>query len=765
MNEGSESIFKLIASLIIIAIILMGSHYIIPYLPIASVIGGVSVLPATDSGLVLQDTSQANWKRVTNGYLVIPVTVNQLDKMWAIKIDQDTLNSLGGIQNLQNAKILNSIEIDIEPLTPKVYWGVDKIIGYVVCNSAKGQYAIDAKADWQGKVTFTTKDIVTAPLTINYYRITSPAYATLETPFRVTVKIDGQSVSSQTLNKNIKSYDYFPVDNSQVFEIDVGTGKIKIERLGVLTSNQYLPSDIAQYVFLPYSYSGKEVTDKLGNSYLVYKDIQAHLKEYEQYWFGSDLDSSDDWQTATDLNGTQFTKPGWKIQHLTYDYLGSHLDQWGASPLQPSLMQDQQGAFGRDNHWFFGIIGPEVNSYYRIRDGYSFLKWLDVNYGMMRLNVRDKLQATFGNLLNWYIDNPNSDSPKFVAELSPTMYTNYIAIKIPLTVANVVVYQEPLKITNFQIVSPSDNFDFGKVKAGEETRLDVTVKNTGNQRGTAIVRVSSDKLFVSPSSNSITLDPGQTGTVSFMLRTGSVTTEATYKTIKIELYSEGGATALQTIWGSATLEPRTSLIYISSATLDPPEIPPNSFSKLKVSVLSQGGGGTSSCTVKLAISSGPFSVTPLVSSLTLNPGEEKSIEGIVSTTATEGNGILSVTLYDSNGKQIDQTSVQLKIQYNYKPLDFTIYYVILIICGAVLIIAGLWYRIDVMAIAGVGLFVLGSLGIAFGNYLINTLTNAYTTLNALFGTGATSGIMIVLFGVILALIILLVIAMRQRGEG
>lgn len=731
-------------------------------------IEGTSLIPMSDAGIKYVATGTPGWYAVTNAKFVVKVAVNQLDKMWITSVNQSYIDSieaslLSGTP-YTDIKLNKPIEIVISPLTPTVSWQMRRINDYQICPGATGKYIGSISYDWAGVPIHTEVAKTTTPLFINYIRTTGAGGLTsaiLSLPFNVAVKVSGvqEGQSSPTFSQTIdKTYDprYGPTNS---FVIPVESTGITVNYLGVLGSPMQLPSNMEHFIFLPGYVTGDQVNDAYGNPYLIYggtSSIEPLMDDYGAYWFGGSGGAVVTTGTnRVSVAGLPYeplgTNAGWRRQKILSHIvnpavgllvmnpfgLGNTGIVYSYYPQQPTFQNIGKSGTAINNTWYQTVFGVGTMNYidntYDVRPGSGFWEWLKNKSGGT-LYKTDTPKYFGGNLLEWHIENSDQYSPNFVANISPTMYTNEITLEIPTTLGNLLVYQTPETITKFEITSPTDLSDLGTIQPGQSYSLTVTVKNTGNAKGTALVYATSlhSAVTVYPVSNQITLEPGTSGTVGFTISSNGVNVEYIGNIVKLVLSVSGSPTILQTLTLKGKLLVPASQVYIVSITLDPPEVPPKGTgsSTAKIKVYSSGGAGTTICTLQVQVT-GPFTVSPSGGQFSISPGTEVPWQTVVSATDISGTGWLTANLL-TNNQVVSTMSIQIQVKGS-PPKDYTMFFFWLLIIGIGLAVVGfyLWMYVGLafLLFTGLGLFCLSIGGFLFGNAVINAIIQFSDSIN------------------------------------
>jgi hypothetical protein len=621
--------------------------------PPASVIS-VSSVNIDAQGAQIGDYVNNDYRKLTNGYWVISLTVNSYQSIYSIKFGPQ--NVTGATLNGQKVIANRVVQFNIDPLTPYLLTDLVKKTNVPYTPSASGfqitTFPVFIDAPQQGQ-----NPIQVDPSLVNYFVPKQLSFATVHIPFKIDVLVAGGQAGSVTTDKQgtgTQTFSISPSGNADAYQIQTAYGTAVLNFLGYLSSPITLPYGLDRLTFLPYG-TTKSLTDSTGQKYLVILDAENRIiyapgkSDCYGYYFFRGTTS---WTSvANNLAGFPVgltSAPGWGYTEARSISGVAWYSLW---PLKANLTGvDPVGGYyyTLQPGWFGDYIKQVTNP----RKG--LLDWL-VDVDPNKVIDNWPMMQNVAYFQSWQVKNPDANNPQFYAQLPENIFTPVITIRIPFEMADTLVYSP--KITTFRI--DSVDLSASSLRAGEEGTLKVKITNTGNVRGTANIKVVPDaNLNAFPLANQLTLDPNQQGEVTFLIRTGSISSDVA-STGKVEVYNMDGVLTDSRSF-SILLKPLLSRMYISAIQLEPNRLGPGESAKLTVKVTNQGGGGSARATVKIVTDN--FLVAGVKEkSADISPGVEHPFEFSLTAGTVAGVSNLKVELYDQDGRLLESQSISVVI--------------------------------------------------------------------------------------------------------
>ena len=648
------------------------------FLKPASIIS-VSQIAMDATGAQIGDYVNSDYRKLTNGYWAITLSINSYQSVYAIKFGPQ--NTTGYTLNGQKVTTNRVVQFNIDPTDPYLLMDLVKYQNIQYTPSASG-FKITTPMIVAGDPMNGQTIVTTTPSLVTYVTPKKLALATVHVPFKIDVLVAGGQVGSTTQDKTasgVQTFTISPTGNLDAYPIQTAYGMAVVQFHGYLSSPVQLPYGLDHLVFLPYN-TINSIQDNAGNKYLVVLDAEDRiLTGYRQYFYGGITSST---SAYNNLAGVPINtnSPGWGYSEFKTI---SGLTWYSFWPLQANLTGKEPGGYYYTLNP--GWLGDYIKQVTNPRSG--LLDWLvDQNPN----NVIKQMSY----FQSWKVENPDANNIRLNAQLPQNIFTPMITILIPFEMADTLVYSP--KITTFRIDSvnlPSE------LRAGVEGTLTVKITNTGNTRGTANIKVVPDaNLNVFPLSQALTLDPNQQGSIDFLIRTGSISADIT-SVGKIEVYDSIG-TMTDSKSFSILLKPLLSRLYISGITLNPNKLKPGESAKLIVKVTNQGGGSNARGTVKI-VTDNFLACSQKEKTADIAPGVEYSFEFQLTAGTAAGVSSLKIELYDQDGHLLESQTLSVTVSSDPPnnpppvlvptPVDWWIW-ALLGLTGALMVTVGLYLK-------------------------------------------------------------------------
>jgi len=694
--------------LLLVGILIIGVFSVYVSRP-ASVIS-VSSINIDTQGASIGDYVSNDYRKLSGGYWVISLTINSYQSVYAIKFGPQNVTGV----TLNGQKVITNqvIEFDITPQIPYLTMALTKTPpgGVAFTPSASG-------------VEITTTDpqhssnITAAPSFVNYLAPKALSSATVHVPFEIDTYVAGGLsglVTGDKQTNGTSSWTISPVGNADTYQIKTTYGTAVVNFLGYLSGPITLPYGLDRLTFLPYD-TTRSITDSAGNKYFVVLDAGDKIASGYQSYFYKGITSVPYLYNSLSTVGfpTELTTaPGWALSE--YRTISS-LKWYSFWPLKANVTGTDPGGsyYTLNPGWFGDYVKQTTNS--RL----GLLDWL---YTQNPNSVIGSM--TPDPFQSWKVTNPDGNNPQLHAEIPQNMFTPVITIRIPFDMADTLVYSP--KITTFKIDSITLNPT--TIRAGQTSTLTVKVTNTGNVKGTATVKVIPDSNHnVFPLSNTITLDPGGSGSLDFAVSVGSITSDVT-SFGSVEVYNMDGVLCDSKSY-SILLKPQLGRIYISAITLNPLRLLPGETATLVVKVANQGGSSVSG---KVKIVTDSFLSAPTKEkTASIGPGLEYSFSFTVTAGTSAGISNLKIELYDQDGKLLEGQTLYVTISGDNPPppppppvMDKTVW-ILLGLAGVLAIAIGLYIKspaTGILLMAGLGLIVTAIVGYFLSDFLVSQVT-------------------------------------------
>jgi len=684
--------------LLLVSLLIIGAFSIYVSRP-ASVIS-VSSINIDAQGASIGDYVSNDYRKLSGGYWVISLTINSYQSVYAIKFGPQNVTGV----TLNGQKVITNqvVEFDITPQVPYLTMALTKTPagGAAFTPSASGFQIVTATIV-AGDPDSGQNDITASPSFVNCLAPRALSSATVHVPFEIDAYVagglSGWAIGDKQTN-GTSSWTINPVGNADAYQITTNYGTAVVNFLGYLSGPITLPYGLDRLTFLPYD-TTKSITDSAGSRYFVVLDAGDKIASgYQSYFYRGLTSSTSAYNNLAGVPIDATNTPGWAYSEFRTI---SGLTWYSMWPLKANVTGTNPGGsyYTLNPGWFGDYIKQVTNS----RMG--LLDWLYAQNpnGVISSMTPDPFQS-------WKVTNRDGNNPTLYAELPQNLFTPVITIRIPFG--------------NNQLAT---KFPQG-LRAGDEGTLTVKIKNTGNVKGTANVKfVTDSNLNAFPLANQITLDPGGSGTLDFVIRTGSISADV-ISMDRVEVYNMDGV--LCDTWSfSILLKPMLSRIYISGITLNPLKLLPGGTATLVVKVANQGGSSVSG-TVKIVTDSF-LSAPTKEKTASIGPGLEYSFSFTVTAGTAVGISSLRIQLYDQDGKLLEGQTLYVTISGDNPPppppppvMDKTVW-ILLGLAGVLAIAIGLYIKspaTGILLMAGLGLIVTAIVGYFLSDFLVSQVT-------------------------------------------
>jgi hypothetical protein len=679
----------------------------------ASVIS-VSSINIDAQGASIGDYVSNDYRKLSGGYWVISLTINSYQSVYAIKFGPQNVTGV----TLNGQKVITNqvVEFDITPQVPYLTMALTKTPagGAAFTPSASGFQIVTATIV-AGDPDSGQNDITASPSFVNYLAPRALSSATVHVPFEIDAYVagglSGWAIGDKQTN-GTSSWTINPVGNADAYQITTNYGTAVVNFLGYLSGPITLPYGLDRLTFLPYD-TTKSITDSAGSRYFVVLDAGDKIASgYQSYFYRGLTSSTSAYNNLAGVPIDATNTPGWAYSEFRTI---SGLTWYSMWPLKANVTGTNPGGYyyTLNPGWFGDYIKQVTNS----RMG--LLDWL---YTQNPNSVIGSM--TPDPFQSWKVTNPDGNNPQLHAEIPQNMFTPVITIRIPFDMADTLVYSP--KITTFKIDSITLNPT--TIRAGQTSTLTVKVTNTGNVKGTATVKVIPDSNHnVFPLLNTITLDPGGSGSLDFAVSVGSITSDVT-SFGSVEVYNMDGVLCDSKSY-SILLKPQLGRIYISAITLNPLKLLPGGTATLVVKVANQGGSSVSG---KVKIVTDSFLSAPTKEkTASIGPGLECSFSFTVTAGTSAGISNLKIELYDQDGKLLEGQTLYVTISGDNPPppppppvMDKTVW-ILLGLAGVLAIAIGLYIKspaTGILLMAGLGLIVTAIVGYFLSDFLVSQVT-------------------------------------------
>lgn len=619
--------------LILIIVILAGAFWYL--ISPANMIGAPTLISYDPSGESMN--RQGDYLQILGKYWSFSFTVDYDQAFTGYLTPTDTASSNQFVTDDQGkaAKVetRKTITIKVEPGVPYVTLQMERR-RIAIVPSATG-VRVNAARWWGAEF----EPITTVPLVVDVFVPVEPISYVLHLPFKITV-LQGTTVIGTLDTEKTGS-----LSEEFNWKIPTSYGDILIGDLGEFVRGKTLP-DLKGFMFFQNSSADPTrlpTLDKNGKAWTLFSSGFDLLSSdspgsYAAYWFAGTSTIAPDfsfvWENRDEAD---WYGKGWvKCTETTPTFM--KLSAY--YPLQPQVSMLQPA----DKRT--GVADPFYSLEFVFKDRKGLLEWLPSYCNGL------------SGFSSWEITNPWADHPTFVGYIQANQYlTRAVNTMVPSGAADTWAYSKI--VSNFDITdlklkdSNGTNIPAGgKLVAGRDYLLTITVKNLGTLTASCDVTVSSS--FISPSRFTITSVPaGGTKSETVSIRTGQVTNANTRDDIQVTAYDTEGKTVDQKMFG-VYWNPALDKVVITKLALQPDPLPSGGESAVLLWILNQGGGlGDSNIKIVLS-TTGPLSLSQTEILDTLKAGETKKYESNIKlrATAATGEGNLQVVVYDRNSGQV-----------------------------------------------------------------------------------------------------------------
>lgn len=370
-----------------------------------------------------------------------------------------------------------------------------------------------------------------APSPVTIYTSGSGASWSYDYPVTITVKDgNGNLIGSKTI-------DVFHQESVTIADPSNPDDNVTINHLGANIAGEGLPS---ANVMLIESASGQLLL--FGGD-----AVQGVQQLYNNYWYGGNTQFS----TPSPSPLAAYQQPGWKQAEVksqiscAFGGCASTSTEYYYYPIEPQLSGSFVGKSNSSTYQSAGfIIG--TNNYYTVTDttynGYGLTDYLQNRYQLFSYQGE-----SLGN--GMIINGTGGKTLQMVLPIN--VFTPEIQLLVSTGIVQTVISQ--VDNAQFQIthITPSSS----SLQDSQSGAISVTVKDTSSYQGTATIQVgqSSQALNIQPLQKQITLQAGQTGTVTFNTKGTGVSSPTTDTITFMVINGQGTVTDTKTT--SVTVSP------------------------------------------------------------------------------------------------------------------------------------------------------------------------------------------------------------------
>ncbi|MCL4518346.1 MAG: hypothetical protein M1587_04030, partial [Thaumarchaeota archaeon] len=490
-------------AVVIVALVIIGFIILVAL----NVVPGIH-LPVKQQLISVSEVNLEPGGSMSNGYLIntfydLNVAVDSLQNEAFLTIGPQN-SSFTATVNGQTVTPSSQIYVTLKPLQPYAVVSLKQV--QIQWTQGAAGYGSPLSLNSNGPTIQGTANS-TQPQT-NYFYVPSEQYWTFHYPIQVTVtKAGGTDPFTQTVVFDAVKQNQITVSNPANHDEN-----ITIDQIG------FYQGALSQIpVGSPIFYNGGSrcallvASETTPGNLCGFTNAQGAISSgYSQYWFGgvTQFGSS----TGVSTQETQYydgscTHPGWgQIQgyasglfmHNSIGYLYYPVTPSLTSPANPYNITKSLGS----------VVGVSYSANTNQCQGLDLTDWL---YSSSNPAIQP-YSNPYSNVIGWNVTQSQLSIDLPYSELAPALIPS-MQILVSTSLANAVVSQvnnAQFKIENLQSYSSS-------VTSGGTTTVTMQIKDTSSFAGTATVSMSQspDLFSLSPPSESLNLNAGQTGTVSF----------------------------------------------------------------------------------------------------------------------------------------------------------------------------------------------------------------------------------------------------------